>query len=79
MSNDTFKLIIHDVKNIKHFEHKFSLDSGIYIISSENGNGKSTILSAISQLIGRKMDFGTGLNKDPMRRKPNNGAYIQYE
>ena len=79
MSNNSFKLIIHDVKNIQHFEHTFSLDSGIYIISSENGNGKSTILSAISQMIGRKIDFGTGLNNDPMRRKPNNGAYIQYE
>lgn len=79
MSNNSFKLIIHDVKNIQHFEHTFSLDSGIYIISSENGNGKSTILSAISQLIRRKIDFGTGLNNAPMRRKPNNGAYIQYE
>lgn len=79
MSNNSFKLIIHDVKNIQHFEHTFSLDSGIYIISSENGNGKSTILSVISQMIGRKIDFGTGLNNDPMRRKPNNGAYIQYE
>lgn len=77
---DILELKIENVRNITKFAHKFSLKPEIHIISGINGNGKSTIFYSLAQIIKGKSKTRTGLNQQPMRKKPQNteNAYIEY-
>lgn len=80
MSNK-LTLEIKELKNIPYFKGDFPMDKGIYVISGENGVGKSTIFAALSQIIYyKRMAINKGLNTEPLNRNPQNkDTYISYE
>ncbi|MBD2566716.1 ATP-dependent nuclease [Anabaena lutea] len=47
------ELEIKNLRNIKQFSIKLPFEEGVYAITGENGVGKSTIFSALSQLVSK--------------------------
>lgn len=44
-------LKIENVRNIKHFDYKFSFEKGIYALVGENAVGKSTVMASIASTV----------------------------
>jgi predicted ATP-binding protein involved in virulence len=42
------KMVIDNIKCIKHLQFEFPLDSGLYAITGENGSGKSLLIACAS-------------------------------
>lgn len=64
---DTLRLIINNIKGIKHADIELPLENGVYSLVGSNGCGKSTILQLNAQLINdyalkslRNYDFRDG-------------------
>jgi AAA15 family ATPase/GTPase len=66
-------LIIHGVKGIEHGIIELPIENGLYAIVGNNGSGKSTIMSCLSQLI-----TNVGLTASLKEKDYNRESYIEF-
>jgi AAA15 family ATPase/GTPase len=66
-------MVIHGVKGIEHGIIELPIDNGLYAIVGNNGSGKSTIMSCLSQLIAN-----VGLKASLKEKDYNKESYIEF-
>ncbi|MDR3343093.1 MAG: ATP-binding protein [Treponema sp.] len=66
-------MIINGIKGIEHGIIELPIENGVYAIVGNNGTGKSTIMSCLSQLI-----FNNGLTWSLKEKDYNRESYIEF-
>ncbi|MDR1963414.1 MAG: ATP-binding protein [Planctomycetaceae bacterium] len=66
-------MTIHGVKGIEHGIIELPIENGLYAIVGNNGTGKSTIMSCLSQLI-----YSKGLTWSLKEKDYSNDSYVEF-
>jgi predicted ATPase len=66
-------MTIHGIKGIEHGIIEIPIDNGLYAIVGNNGTGKSTIMSCLSQLISRN-----GLKWSLKQKDYSDASYVEF-
>ena len=61
-------MVIHNIKSIKDFTFDIPTTKGLYALTGENGSGKSTVISCMSQVFYNKTK--------PLFGNPDSGAEL---